>query len=59
MAGDKYPLGDLGNIKRQLHHGYSIVSMNYRLPPVERDATGQLVLERAGPDRLAVPAEPG
>ena len=49
VAGDKYPLGDLGNIKRQLHRGYSIVSMNYRLPPVERDATGELVLERAGP----------
>ena len=48
VEGDKYPLGNLGNIKRQLHRGYSIVSINYRLPPVERHADGGLVLVRAG-----------
>ena len=48
-TGDKYPLVNLGNIKRQLHRGYSIVAMNYRLPPVERHTSGDLVLVRAGP----------
>lgn len=35
VTGDKYPLTGIGNIKRQLHRGFDIVSINYRLSSEE------------------------
>jgi acetyl esterase/lipase len=48
-TGDKFPLTYLGNIKRQLHRGYSIVSINHRLSNAIRDASGELVVDWKGP----------
>ena len=48
-TGDKYPLTHLGNIKRQLHRGYSIVSINHRMANAVRDASGELVVDWKGP----------
>ena len=48
-AGDKYPLTNLGNLKRQLHRGYSIVSINHRLANALFDADGEFVVEWKGP----------
>ena len=59
VTGDKYPLGNIGNIKRQLHRGYSIVSINYRLAPIERLANGDPVLVRAGPIGWPFPQSKG
>ena len=59
VTGDKYPLGEIGNFKRQLHRGYSIVSINYRLAPIERDEDGRPVLVRAGPIGWPFPQSEG
>lgn len=44
LFGDKYPLNTGGNIRRQLRRGYSVVSVNYRLPDAVRDESGQPVV---------------
>jgi len=47
-SGDKYPLTNMGNLKRQLHRGYSIVSINHRMSQGMFDADGAFVVEWKG-----------
>lgn len=44
LFGDKYPLTIGGNLRRQLRRGYSIVSVNYRMPAAARDEVGQPIV---------------